>query len=119
MSAKKILILGKVWLLLLLFSNILAAKPVLDTEIKSTQEVSLFKAGHSFTKDILQPQGLSTARLASEQVAKPMPFGYAVLQYDEITRLVLGYVGTTTTVLQDTNRCESVSRLLFPFHFFW
>ncbi|TBX69140.1 hypothetical protein EZL74_07105 [Flavobacterium silvisoli] len=119
MSAKKILLLGIVWLLLLLFSNLTVANTAMVIAPKGSKEVSLFKAGHSFTKDLLQPQGLSTARLTSEQVAKPMPFGYTVLQYDEITRLVLGFLGTTTAVLQDTNRCESVSRLLFPYHFFW
>lgn len=119
MLAKRFLAWGKVWVLLLLFSNLVVAKSAVVIAPNTSKEVSLFKAGHSFAKDLLQPQALSTAGIASEHAAKPMPFGYAALAYDENTRLVLGFVGTTTVVLQDTNRCESVSRLLFPFHIFW
>jgi hypothetical protein len=119
MSAKRLLALGKIWVLLLLFSTMAVAKTAMMVAPETSKEVSLFKAGHSFTKDLLQPQALSTAGVTTEHAAKPMPFGYAVLEYAESTRLGLGYVGTTTTVLQDANRCESVSRLLFPFHIFW
>jgi hypothetical protein len=119
MLAKRFLALGKIGVLLLLFSNLVVAKSAMVVAPQDSKEVSLFNAGHSFTKDLLQPQGVSTAGVASEQAAKPMPFGYAALAYDESIRLVLGYVGTTTEVLQDANRCESVSRLLFPFHIFW
>jgi len=119
MLAKRFLALGKIGVLLLLFSNLAVANSAMVITPETAKEVSLFKAGHSFTKDLLQPQGLSTAGATSEHAAKPMPFGFAVLEYAASTRLVLGYVGTTTVILQDANRCESVSRLLFPYHIFW
>src|SRR6187455_2724616 len=101
MSAKRLVALGKVWVLLLLFSNMVVAKTAMVMEPNTTKEVSLIQAQHAIAKDLLQPQGHTTVQMVSEHAAKLVPFGYAVLPYNPNTRLVLTYLGTTTTVLQD------------------
>ncbi len=118
MSKKQFLALGKLWLLLLLLSNSVAAKTALVDNVQDSKSVLLFNAENVVHKDGLQPQ-VPSVRIISEHQAKPISFGFAALSYADSIRLVLGYVGPTQVLLQDANRCESVSRFLFPYHFFW
>ncbi len=119
MSIKQFLAFGKLYLLLLLLSNPVAAKTVMaNNDVQNSKSVSFFNAEDVFHKDGLQPQ-VPSVRIISEHHAKPISFGYTAFSYDDSVRLVLGYVGPTQVLLQDANRCESVSRFLFPYHFFW
>jgi len=119
MSVKPLLAFGKLWLLLLLLSNPVAAKTIMaDDSAQDAKTVTLLKADEVIHKDGLQPQ-VPSVRIISEHHAKPINFGYAALSDDDSASLVLGYVGSTQVLLQDANRCESVSRLIFPYHFFW
>lgn len=118
MSAKQFIVLGKL-LVLLLFSNGAFANTLMPFEgSQDSKAVMLYQTGDTLHKDGLQPQ-VPSGRILSEHQAKPFSLGYPVFEYDESTRLVLGYVGPTVVFLQDANRCESVSRFLFPYHFFW
>lgn len=118
MAVKQLLAFGKL-LLLLLLSNPVAAKTVMaNKDCQESKVVTVFEADDVVHKDGLQPQAPSV-RVISEHHAKPISFGYTALFYDGSVSLVLGYVGSTQVLLQDANRCESVSRFLFPYHFFW
>ncbi|WP_333600244.1 hypothetical protein [Flavobacterium sp.] len=118
MSVKQCIAFSKLWVLLLCFSNLVVAKtPAVDKHLQDTQTEAFLKAGYSLSKDLLQPQTFS--RVLSEHSVTPLPLGCAVLQYDEKLRLILGYKGTTVLLVQDADRCESVSHFLFPYHFFW
>jgi len=109
----------KFWILLLLFSTGAIAKSAVGvTHSQAVKTLSLTKAQHRLSKDLLQPQS-GTSRLLTEHSDTPVVSGYAVLSSNNGKYLLLGYVGTTVALLQDTNRCESVSRLLFPYHIFW
>ena len=118
MSAKQILVLGRLWVLLL-FSNGAIANTLMPFEYnQDSKAVTLYQTEDAIHKDSLQPQ-VPSVRILSEHQAKPLSLGYPVSEYNESTSLVLGYVGPTQVLLQDANRCESVSRFLFPYHFFW
>ena len=117
MSIKPILALGKLWLLFLLVSNPVAARTIAACSDQDSKTETFFKAGDSVHKDGLQPQAPSV-RIISEQHAKPLSLGWPVTEYENAC-LVLGYTGNTVFLLQDVNRCESVSRFLFPYHIFW
>ena len=119
MDAKLFLALPKLWLLLLLLSNIAVANT--SMVVKPCQEsktVTLFEAETSLHKEGLQPQ-LPSFRIISEHHAKPISFGHSELFYDFDSRLIPESVGLIQVFLQDVNRCENVSRFLFPYHFFW
>ena len=119
MSVKQLLTFGKLWLLLLLMSNSVVAKTVMPNQIcQDAKAVALYKADGVVHKDGLQPKTLSF-RIISEHHAKPIGFGYAPVSYAAAVCIVLCHVGPTQVLLQDVNRCESVSRFLFPYHFFW
>ncbi len=118
MSAKQFIRYSKL-LVLLLFSNGAIANSVISLEhSRDSKTVVLYQAEDSLHKDGLQPQ-VPSVRIISDHHAKPISFGYPALSYVDGGSLVLGYVGTTQVLLQDANRCESVSRFLFPYHFFW
>lgn len=117
MSAKKFILLAKVLLMLLLISNPVAAKTAIHNNDVSGKQ-ALCKSGHSFHKNMLQPQTVHFS-IANEHQLKPISLGYAALFLPEQLSFTVNLRSKTTTILQDTNRCESVSRLLFPFHNFW
>ncbi|WP_162126107.1 hypothetical protein [Flavobacterium phycosphaerae] len=119
MFAKRFIALVKIGVLLLLVSNFAVAKtvgPISDAQ--ETKTVMLVKGKHALTKELLQPQVL-TVRTGVEPTAKPMPAGYVAITSDDELTLAINAVGTTTILLQDVNRCQSVSLLLFPYHIFW
>ncbi|WP_284652415.1 hypothetical protein [Flavobacterium terrisoli] len=118
MSAKQFIVLGKLWVLLL-FGNSAFANTVMPFgEQQESKAVTLYKAVETLHKDGLQPQ-VPSVRIISEQQAKSFSLGYPVIGLYESVRLVPGYVGPTVVLLQDADRCKSVSRFLFPYHFFW
>lgn len=117
MSAKKLILLAKILLLFLLTSNPAAAKTAIHNNDVSGKE-ALCKSGHSFHQNMLQPQTVHFS-IANEHQLKPVSLGYAALFLQEQLSFAVNPRSKTTTILQDTNRCESVSRLLFPFHNFW
>lgn len=118
MSLKQFIVLGKLWVLLL-FGNGAFANIVLPcNDISVSIAVAVFETEDSLHKEGLQPQ-IPSIRIISEHQAKPVVFGYFALSYETNVSLVLGYSGPTQVLLQDANRCESVSRFLFPHHFFW
>lgn len=120
MYKKQFLVFGKLWLLLLLFCQPIEAKVRCGIEQRQNLETaSLFKTENLLHEDMLQTQAMSL-RVASEHSVKAFSFGYATLPYSEKGYPVyLEFSGTAIVFIQDENRCESVSCLLFPYHFFW
>lgn len=118
MSAKKFIGFGKLLALLLLISCSVSAKTFTANEIQKKGTVTLNKAEDSIHKNMLQPQ-TAYVSISNEHLAKPMSFGYVALFFNEGAVSTLNPIGKTATFLQDADRCESVSRLLFPFHNFW
>ena len=118
MFGKQILALGKLWLLLLLMSNGAVANTSVPESTSEKKTETFLKTGQTLHKDGLQPEVLSV-RVLLEHPAKSISFGYAVVNDYPSSNLVCIYAGPTVLLVQDTNRCESVSRFLFPYHFFW
>lgn len=119
MSTKKFLAFGKILALLLLISYSVIAKPtVIPNGLQDQGTVSFNKAEQSFHKNMLQPQVVHVSMMPEHSV-KPINTAYGDLFYCDSTCLLLQPTTQTHLILQDANRCESVSRLLFPFHFFW
>ncbi|MGL2966693.1 hypothetical protein [Flavobacterium sp. XGLA_31] len=119
MGTKRFLAWGKIGVLLLLWSTMAVAKTVVPGSLApETKALTLVKGKPVLAKELLQPQVL-LVRVGVEHAAKPMPSGDVVLTGSLILSRAVHYSGTATTVLQDVDRCESVSRYLFPYHFFW
>lgn len=104
--------------LLLLISSSVSAKSFIAHDFQDNQTENLNKAAHSFHENMLQPQVVHVS-ITSEHSGKPVHTALNDLFYSESNHLVLQPLGQTNVVLQDANRCESVSKLLFPFHVFW
>jgi hypothetical protein len=102
----------------LLISSSVSAKSFIANEFQDKGKETLHKADHSFHKNMLQTQVMHVSALP-EHSAKPLAVAYSTLCYSEITNLSLQPTGQANVFIQDLNRCESVSRLLFPFHYFW
>lgn len=118
MSTRKFLAFGKVLVLLLLISCSVHAKAAIDTKF-STKEIETFnKAESSLHKNMLQTQVVHVT-VMHEQPSKPVKGVSGDFPFCDNTYLLLQLPGQTNIVLQDADRCESVSRLLFPFHNFW
>lgn len=118
MSAKQYIVLGKLWVLLLLSNGAFAYNVLPFDPVPCSKAVSVFETEDTLHKEGLQPQ-IPSVRIISEHQAKPIVLGYNAIYYEVRVGLALGYAGTTQVLLQDANRCESVSRFLFPYHFFW
>lgn len=120
MSIKRFITFGKLLTLLLFISYSVDGKtPVTITyESQVPRQVTVDKVEHSFHKNMLQPQVVHVSMMP-EHSLKTVHSGCVGLLYSESITLQLLPVGQTQTILQDVNRCESVSRLLFPFHNFW
>lgn len=119
MALRKFIAFGKLLALLLLFSSTAVAKPLAtkkDFHEKGT--LALNKAEQAFHKNMLQPQVVHVST-ASEDSVKPITPGYAALLFHENAVLLQQTTGQANEILQDADRCESVSKLLFPFHYFW
>ena len=119
MLTKRFITFGKVLALLLFVSYSVAAKTSIATnEFQDTQKVTVDKADYSFHKNMLQPQVVHISMMP-EHSLKTVHSGFlGLLSADNITFQLLS-IGQTQTILQDVNRCENVSRLLFPSHYFW
>ena len=118
MLAKQFIVLGKLWVLLL-FGNLALANMVLPIDkVQQCKTVTLFETEDSIHKEGLQPQ-IPSVRILTEHQSKPISFGYPELIYEVNVDLVKGFTGLTQVLIQDANRCESVSRFLFSYHFFW
>jgi hypothetical protein len=119
MITRKFITFAKVLTLLLLVSFSVGAKTtVVVNETTEKGNLSLNKASHSYHQNMLQPQVVHVS-ITSEHSVKPISIGYAAFLFSERPALIIHPVGQSKELLQDTDRCESVSRLLFPFHYFW
>lgn len=119
MSINKFLSFGKLLSLLLLISCSVSANTALPTKGFNQQEkISFNKVEDAIHKNMLQPQVVHV-NITVEHTVKPVNPSCAALFLIEKSSLEVSPNGQTTTTLQDADRCESVSRLLFPFHIFW
>lgn len=118
MFAKRFIVFGKMLTLLLFISSSVSAKSFSVNEFQNKGKETLNKVDHSFHKNMLQPQVIHVT-ITSEPSVKPINFGFVALLFDEKALLAVKSSGQTNELLQDANRCESVSKLLFPFHNFW
>lgn len=119
MALRKFIAFGKLLALLLLFSGTAVARPLAAQEdFREKGALSLNKAEQAFHKNMLQPQVVHVS-IASEDSVKPITPGYAALLFHDNASLLKQTAGQANEILQDADRCESVSRLLFPFHYFW
>ena len=118
MSVKPYIALAKLWLLLLLVSNTAVAGNTASTQDLASKPVTIFDASETLHKNMLQPQAMSL-RVLSEHTIKPISFGDFVFPATPISATTYQFTKPTVAFSQDADRCESVSRLLFPFHVFW
>ena len=119
MLSRKFIGFGKLFVLLLLISfSASAGTTITVTESHDKQTGMVDKAGHSFHKNMLQPQAAHVS-MVPEQSVKPILNSYSAFFYTGSTCLPLHPTGQAKLFIQDEDRCESVSRLLFPFHSFW
>jgi hypothetical protein len=118
MSTKKFLAFGTLLALLLLTGFSVIAKTVGNTEFQEQQTKNLNKTAHTFHKNMLQPQVVHIT-IMPEHSVKPVNPGFGVFFYSDTTLLLLQPTPQVNVILQDENRCESVSHFLFPYHFFW
>lgn len=120
MSTKQQLFCFKLLFLLLCFnaSSVKAGTFATNNQSTSERTLTLNKEESAFHKNMLQPQVVHVSAMP-EHIVKSVNSGFAVLFYSERKHLLLQPNGQTNVFLQDANRCESVSRLLFPFHYFW
>ncbi|MCF6129306.1 hypothetical protein L1S35_06445 [Flavobacterium sp. AS60] len=119
MSAKKFIGFGLLLSLLLLFSfSVTARTAIAANESSDNRKETFHKADHSFHKNMLQPQVMQVT-VMPEHSAKPLAVAYSTLYCSESINLSLQPTRQANVFIQDVNRCESVSRLLFPFHYFW
>lgn len=119
MRLRKFITFGKLLALLLLISNIAVAKPTIAKNgLPEKGALSLNKTEQAFHKNMLQPQVVHFST-GSEDSVKPITPGYATLFFDGTASFLQQAAGQANQILQDADRCESVSKLLFPFHYFW
>lgn len=125
MHLRKFISFGKLLALLLLISYTAVAKPTVSkNELPEKGALNLSKTEHCHAepveahKNMLQPQvvHLSTG---SEDSVKPITSAYVALPFYGTASFSLQATGQANQILQDADRCESVSKLLFPFHYFW
>ena len=119
MSTKKFLTFGKILALLMLISYSVTAKSVSYTnEFQEHQTLTLNKPSDNFHKNMLQPRVAHVSMMMEHSVKLVSPIvGILFSGYD--TNLLSFPAAQTHIILQDVNRCKSVSPLLFPYHFFW
>ena len=119
MSTKKFLSFGKILALLMLISYSVTAKSVSFTnEFQEHKTLSLNKSADSFHKNMLQPQVAHVSMMMEHPFKLVNPI-VGVLFTGYATDLLSLPTAQTNVILQDVNRCKSVSPLLFPYHFFW
>lgn len=118
MSTRRFISFVKLLALLLFVSFSVTAKTDMVTNEFPQKKVLFGKTEHSFHKNMLQPQVVHVT-VATEHSIKPIsPVYFGFLSNVNIS-LVPCSLGRTSSIFQDVDRCESVSRLLFPFHNFW
>ena len=106
-------------LAMLLVSYSVSAKTGNATDgFEQNQSLKLTKAAGNLHKNMLQPHTVHVSILP-EHSAKPTTPGYGILFMAYQSDLLLRPKAQATEILQDVDRCESVSRFLFPYHFFW
>jgi len=119
MPKLKLLSFAKIFALLLLVSYSVSAKTGNATnEFQKNQPLNLTKSSGNLHQNMLQPQVVHVSILTEHSV-KPITSGFGILFIGYQSDLVLHSKAQVTEILQDTDRCESVSRFLFPYHFFW
>lgn len=119
MLSRKLIGFGKLFALLLLFSfSASAGTPIDVSQSHNKRTVTLDKAAHSFHNNMLQPQ-VAHVNSMPEQSVKPILSSYSAFFDTGSTYLPVQPTGRAKLFVQDADRCEGVSRLLFPFHTFW
>lgn len=119
MSTKKLLTFGKILALLLLISFSVTAKTTFaPNEFQNPKTLDFSKEQTALNNNMLQPQVVHVS-VTTEHSVKLTNSSFGVLFYGEKPSVTLRPFGQTNVILQDANRCESVSRLLFPYHLFW
>src|SRR4051812_16307900 len=117
MPIKKSILFGNLFALLVLISYSVAAKdPGTITEFHQ-QQLSLNKAADSVHENMLQTAIVHISMVSAQPVKAANP-GFGILAGSCNVCLLL-HPAAPAIVTQDADRCESVSRLLFPYHIFW
>ncbi len=110
---KTILLIG----LIVAFAFAFNANETVVEKIQIEKQDSSFSVDSSHSSVFIEPQ--TSNLIASTQKT----VGYSVAKYFENYLVAIPYlkISTHLTVYanQDINRCEMVSLLLFPFHYFW
>ncbi len=119
MLTRKFLTFSKIFTLLLLISGSMAAKSVRTVnEFQQQPKESLNKTESGLHTNMLQPHVIHVNAIP-EHLLKQVHSGFGILFFSDTNLLLLQPLLPTKVILQDVNRCESVSQLLFPYHFFW
>ena len=119
MPKLKLLSFAKIFALLLLLSYSVSAKTGnTSVELEKNQPLNLTKSSGNLHQNMLQPQVVHVSILPEHSV-KPITSGFGILFVGYQSDLLLRPTAQATEILQDVDRCESVSKFLFPYHFFW
>ncbi|MGV3698245.1 hypothetical protein [Flavobacterium sp.] len=119
MPAKKSIAFGNLLALWLLVSYTAVAKPLAyKNEFLEKRGYLLTKAAHSFHQHMLQCQ-LAHFGMFTQDTSKIKGSGYFALLFEQHISRIPKPIGQANQISQDTNRCETVSSLLFPYHIFW
>jgi hypothetical protein len=89
-----------------------------SNEFQHQHKTTFSNSADSFHKNMLQPQ-MANVNVTSEHPVKQVNFGDGIIFCDRKFGFLQQPSGQLCFILQDVNRCENVSRLLFPHHFFW
>lgn len=119
MPKMKFLSFVKILALLLLAScSVVAKNGNAANEFQQHQSLKLNKTADNLHKNMLQPQVVHVSIL-TEHPVKPIASGLGILFIGFQSHLLLQPTLLANEILQDADRCESVSKFLFPYHFFW
>ncbi len=105
-------------LILLLLGYPVAGISAVPPDGKTHQTESLYTSRQHLHQDLLQPQVIHI-NVATDHLVKLSNPGFALLFFQNHGFLPFLSLEPAKTILQDTDHCENVSKLLFPYHFFW
>src|SRR6478672_6919604 len=119
MMTRKLLSYVQLLTLLLLTGYSVAGKSVSTTSDFKPHTSERFNTSESdFHRNMLQTQVVHITALP-DTGGKLLVSGFGMLPFSTPGLVAAVPFTPTTNFLQDVDRCESVSRLLFPYHFFW
>lgn len=103
--------------LTLVFAFAYSANETTVEEIQMEKQDSSFSVGRNHSSVFIEPQNNNLVASTQKIV------DYSIAKYLENYLVVIPDLKFSTTLSvyanQDINRCEMVSLLLFPFHYFW